>query len=90
MPEATMDEHHSVVPREYDIGSAGQSGTMKAEPQPQSVKGAPNGDFGLRVLTADARHHPTSRRPVDDICHVSWLLRAPERAVRGGPDASHR
>jgi hypothetical protein len=49
MPEATMDEDHGLVFREYDVGPAWQICTVEAKAISQPVKQAAHCQLGARI-----------------------------------------
>jgi hypothetical protein len=71
MPETPVYKHGGTMTRKNQIGTSWQACAVKPKSQPQSVEVASDNDLGLGILGSNARHHPTSRRPVDDISHVS-------------------
>lgn len=42
---------------------------MKPEPKARTMQMTANDQLRLRILTANARHHPASRGAIDDVNH---------------------
>ena len=57
VPEATVHENDGTVPRQHDVGRAGQVAAVKAEAEAEAVQDAADDQFGLRVPAPNARHH---------------------------------
>ena len=69
MPKATMHEYYRMEARENDIRFARQVADMKAKPETLTVQQAADQDFGLRVATPNAGHHPATGSSIDYISH---------------------
>ena len=70
VPEAPVHEDDGPVFRQHKIRLAGYALCMKAIAEPQRVQGLPEGQFRLRVLSADPGHHPGTGLAVDDVGHL--------------------
>lgn len=60
MPEATVYEDYGPVLGEHKVWLAWQTLVMQQISEALRVKASPDDHFGLRVLAADAGHHPAS------------------------------
>lgn len=77
MPETAMNEDSRHSTRKDYIRPARQSGAVQPEPQPQSMKLAPQSNLGLRIGSPDPRHHAGSRRTIHNVGQSSsWRIAA--------------
>src|SRR5574338_766754 len=61
MPEAAVDEDHSIPAGEDDVGVPGQVGPVEREPEPGSMQEGSDQALGERVLASNSGHHSASR-----------------------------
>ena len=83
MPEAAVDEHHGMVPRKDQVGSARKAAIGGPVPQTTGVEGPAQDDLGLAVGPRDGGHDPRSNGSGDGVGHA-----ASTGSVQGVPDAS--
>jgi hypothetical protein len=86
MPEATMDKQDDAIPWKNQVGPTGQS-SMQPKSQARPMQMAAHDDFGPRVPRANARHHPTSGRPINDIHHKAIF--SPSRRCKNLSGGKH-
>ena len=70
VPEAPVHENDGLVFRQHKIRLAGYAFRMEAVAEAQRVQGPPEHQFRLRILSADASHHPGTGLAVDDVGHL--------------------
>lgn len=70
VPEAPVPENDGLVFRQHKIRLAGYALGMEPIAKAQRVQGPPERQFRLRVLSADAPHHPGTGLAVDDVGHL--------------------
>ena len=70
MPEAPVHEDDGPVFRQHKIRLARYALGMEAISEAQRVQGTPEGQFRLRILSADPGHHPGTGLAVDDVGHL--------------------
>ena len=70
VPEAPVHENDGLVFRQHKIRLAGYALGMEPIAKAQRVQGPPERQFRLRVLSADAPHHPGTGLAVDDVGHL--------------------
>jgi hypothetical protein len=70
VPEAPVHEDDGLVFRQHEIRLAGYALGMEPIAKAQRMQGLPEGQFRLRVLSADASHHPGTGLAVDDVGHL--------------------
>lgn len=69
VPKTAVHEHDSPMPRQYDVGVAGQVFAMEPKAQTAGVEQAPDRHFRRRVPAPDLRHHPRTNFFGDPIDH---------------------
>ena len=67
VPEATIDEEHSVMARKNQIWFAGQLLVMQPKAESPRMQPAPNYHFRLRVTALDGSHVPAAGLAVVDV-----------------------
>lgn len=70
VPEAPVHEDDGLVFRQHKIRLAGYALGMEPIAKAQRMQGPPEGQLRLRVLSADAGHHPGTGLAVDDVGHL--------------------
>lgn len=70
MPKTSMDKNTDPQSRQYNVRFSRQVLSVKSESVALSVQKTSDHQFGLGVLTLDARHHARSRDPVNDVHFV--------------------
>ena len=70
VPEAPVHEDYGLVFRQHKIRLAGYALGMEPIAKAQRMQGPPEGQLRLRILSADAGHHPGTGLAVDDVCHL--------------------
>jgi hypothetical protein len=60
VPEAAMHKDDRFVPRENDIGLAGQVFAVQAKPVPHAVQHRTDTDFGFGISSPNSRHVPAA------------------------------
>lgn len=60
VPEAAMDEHHSLVFRQDDVRLAGEGGNIEPETVSRAVQQAADDPLRAGVLAPDLRHVPAT------------------------------
>lgn len=73
VPEAAVDEDHSSVLRQNNIGASWQAGTAEPVTESQRMEAPTDLQLDLRILAADARHQCGTLFRVDDIGHQAAL-----------------
>lgn len=70
VPEAPVHEDDDLVFRQHEIRLAEYSLGMEPIAKAQRMQGPPEGQFRLRILSADPGHHPGTGLAVDDVGHL--------------------
>lgn len=70
VPEAPVHEDDGLVFRQHKIRFAGYAIGMEPIAKAQRMQGPPEGQLRLRILSADAGHHPGTGLAVDDVGHL--------------------
>jgi hypothetical protein len=70
MPKTSMDKNTDLQSRQYNVRFSRQILLVKSESVALGVQKTSDHQFGLGVLTLDARHHARSRGPVNDVHFV--------------------
>jgi len=74
MPETSIDEAHSAVPRKDQVRLARQVLRVQAIAEPKSMKAPPESHFRFCVFAADARHDTGSLYFIKYVCHDTCLI----------------
>jgi len=69
VPEASMNEDHAVVLRQYDVGGSGKVLSMQPESESAAMECAPDELLGLGVLASNLRHDGASLRGGEYVGH---------------------
>ena len=71
VPEAAMHEADGSETTERKIWRSREFPIMEPVSEPSRMQGSSENQFGFRILTADAGHHPRARRLIYDVGHLT-------------------
>ena len=74
MPEAAVDKYNRAVARKNDVGLPGQTATVKAVAEADTVQEAANDELGFGIPPADTRHHAAAGGCVHNVRHGAWMM----------------
>jgi hypothetical protein len=57
VPETTVHEQDGLSLRKNKVGPAGKPSCMQSKPQPKTMSGFSDEDFGCRILSMNGSHH---------------------------------
>ena len=83
VPEASVYEAHGPEATESKVRSSGEFPVMKPVPESARMQRSAEDQFWLRVLAADARHHPRAGHLVYDVGHETRPLGRERRSLVG-------
>lgn len=69
VPEAPMDEYHSIVFRKYEIRGSWQFAVMQPEAEAHAMQAPTYYHFRLGILASYAGHHPAADFRGNNVSH---------------------
>lgn len=76
MPETSVYEDDSAMPRKNDIGASWELAPMQSVSETCAVQQRSKNALRFRILGSDAGHHAAAHCFTDDVCHAGWFLAA--------------